>query len=259
MGVRQDSATHSKPSTSPRLGIIWQSSPTLTAKFLAGRAYRSPNAYESEYSQGQTYLSNPGLVTETILTNEFVLEWVEDAKTKWMLSLFNNKIDHIIHQVDMGGGGAGPFQYQNSNWHGMNGAELGLEKNTPANFKLRASVAYNHVQNDLVTNQGYSPKWIGKFSAGAPVFNNTACLTGEIQDITHRNYTWNAASYSLGSEILANATLSFPNVLAKGLQLQFRVTNLFNRHIADPAASEMPTPFIPQDGLNLLAKLDYAF
>lgn len=58
---------------------------------------------------------------------------------------------------------------------------------------------------------------------------------------------------------MANAAVTFPDVLAKGLQVQLRVTNLFDRRIQHPAATEMPTPLIPQNRRNLLAKLEYAF
>lgn len=259
MGLRMNSATRSQPTTSPRLGLIWQVSPEWTAKLLAGRAYRSPNAYESWFSQVPLYLNNPDLKPETIRTNEFVLEWMKDARTRWMLSLFDNKLDQLIQQVDTGGAGTGPFQYQNGNWVKVQGAELGVEKTTSSSMKLHASVAYNHAQNSLGTRQGNSPRWIGKVSASAPVFDHAAYLAGEIQAIGNRAFDWNATPYSVGSEVLANATLTFPNVLTKGLQFQLRVTNLLDRHVQDPASSEMPTPFIPQNGRNLLAKLDYAF
>ncbi len=259
LGLRLDSTTGSNSTVSPRLGLIWQASPTLTAKLLAGRAYRTPNAYESMWSQVPLYLNNPDLKPETIRTTEGVLEWISDAQTRWMLSLFDNQLNQLIHQVDTGGVGTGPFQYQNGSWARVRGAELGVEKTTSSSLKLRASVAYNHAQNDQGTSQGYSPSWIGKVSASAPLFEHAAYLAGDIHVIGNRNFTWNNTPYSVGSEIVANATLTIPNVLAKGLQVQLRVTNLLDRHVQDPASSEMPTPLIPQNGRNLLAKLDYAF
>ncbi len=255
LGLRLDSETNSNSTTSPRLGLIWQANPAWTAKLLTGRAYRSPNAYESGFSQGTLYLSNPNLQPEKIRTTEGVLEWLQNAQTRWVLSLFDNKLDQLIEQVDTGAG----LQYQNGNWVKVQGAELGVEKTTSTSMKLQSSIAYNHAQNGLGTSQGNSPNWIGKLSASAPVFDHAAYLAGEIQAIGNRTFDWNAAPYSVGSEVLANATLTFPNVLTKGLQFQLRVTNLFDRDVQVPASNEMPTPFIPQNGRDLMAKLDYAF
>ena len=93
----------------------------------------------------------------------------------------------------------------------------------------------------------------------APVFDHSAYLAAEAQAIGKRSYTWNDMPYEVGSEVLANATVTFPNVWAQGLQAQFRVTNLFNRDVQHPASVEMPSPTIPQRGRNLEAKIDYAF
>lgn len=66
LGLRLDSATGQDDTTSPRLGAIWQVAPDWTLKFLTGRAYRSPNAYEAQFGNGTSYLSNPSLQSETV-------------------------------------------------------------------------------------------------------------------------------------------------------------------------------------------------
>jgi iron complex outermembrane receptor protein len=257
LGLRLDQATGSQSTRSPRLGLIWQPNPAWTAKLLAGRAYRSANAYESQFGDGIHYLSNPGLQPETISTNEAVVEWLNSEQLRWQLSLYENKLDNLIQQMDTTG--TGVFQYQNQGWVRMYGAELGMEKITASNLKLRASISGNHAQDALGTTPDNSPSWIGKISVSAPVFDHSAYLAAEVQAIGSRSYTWNAAPYHVGSEVLPNATVTFPNVWAKGLQAQLRITNLFNRDVQDPAAAEMPTPTVPQYGRNLLAKLEYAF
>lgn len=259
LGLRLDSTTYSKSTFSPRLGLIWQVNNEWTAKLLAGRAYRSPNAYESQFGDGVNYLSNPNLLPEIIHTTEGVLEWLSDARSRWMLSVFDNRVDHLIRQVDTGGAGVGPFQYQNGTPVRMRGVELGVEKATGADLKLRTSIAYNQPQNSQGVHQENSPHWIGKVSVNAPVYAQSAFLAAELQANGPRSYDWNATHYGMGSEIFANATATFPDVLAKGMQLQLRVTNLFDRDMQHPAAAEMPTATIPQNGRNLMAKLEYAF
>ena len=259
LGLRVDSATHSASTSSPRLGLIWQPSQAWTAKLLTGRAYRSANAYESQFTDGLTYLSNPNLKPETIRTTEGVLEWLSSEQMRLQLSLYENRLNNLIQLVDTGGVGTGPFQYQNSGSVRVQGLELGLEKVTASNLKLRASVSGSHALNALGSKQDNSPSWTAKTSVSAPVFKQSAYLAADIQVIGRRSYTWDAAPYHVGSEVLANATATFPNVWVHGLQAQLRITNLFNRDIRHPASADMPTPLIPQNRRNVMAKLEYAF
>lgn len=259
LGLRHDDATAGNSTRSPRLGLIWQPSQAWTAKLLSGCAYRSANAYESQFGDGLDYLSNPGLQPETIHTTEGVLEWLSSERMRWQLSLYDNRLNNLIRQVDTGGTGAGPFQYRNSGWLRVQGLELGLEKITASDLKLRASISGSHARNALGSAQDNSPGWTAKTSASAPVFGQSAYLAADIQAIGRRSYTWGAAPYRVGSEVLANATLTFPNVWAHGLQAQLRITNLFDRDTQHPASAEIPAPLIPQNGRNVTAGLEYAF
>jgi iron complex outermembrane receptor protein len=257
LGLRMDSVTHSEPSRSPRLGLIWQPNGDWTAKLLVGRAYRSPNAYESQYANGITNLGNLSLKPETIQTTEGVLEWMNDGQTRWMLSIFDNKIDQLIHPVDMTG--TGVMQFQNGSWAQVRGSELGVEQTNSDKLRLRSSIAYNSASNGLDTRQENSPLWIGKFLLSAPVGGDAAYLAGDIQVIGNRSYIWQGTPYSVGSEILANATLTFPNVLTKGLQVQLRVSNLFNRQVQYPSSADMLTPITPGLGRILTTTVLYEF
>jgi len=257
LGMRSDSATYGETSNSPRLGLIWHANDAWTAKLLSGRAYRSPNNYESQYGNGIDYLSNPALQAETIQTTEGVLEWQSSKQTRWMLSLYQNKLNNLIQQVDTTG--TGVFQYQNGGWVQVQGVELGVEQGSADELKLRASIASNQATNDLGTTQGNSPEWIGKASMSLPVFKHSAYFAAEIQMVSSRSYVWNSETYSVPNEIVGNATLTFPDVLTKGLQAQLRIRNLFNSDIQHPASAEMPIPKIPQDGRSLFASISYAF
>jgi iron complex outermembrane receptor protein len=257
LGLRMDSATQSETSRSPRLGLIWQPNRDWTAKLLTGRAYRSPNAYESQYANAITNLGNPNLKPEIIQTTEGVLEWMNNGQTRWMLSLFDNKIDQLIHPVDTTGSGL--MQFQNGSWARVRGSELGVEQTNSDKMRLRSSIAYNAASNGLDTRQENSPVWIGKFLLSAPVGGDTAFLAGDIQVIGSRSYMWQSTPYSVGSEFLANATLTFPNALTKGLQVQLRVSNLFNRQVQYPSSGDMLTPITPGLGRILTTSVLYEF
>jgi len=256
LGLRLDKATGTKPSRSPRLGLIWQPAPAWTAKLLTGRAFRTANAYESQFTDGVNYLSNPDLQAETITTTEGVVEWLGKDKTRLQMSVYENKLENLIRQVDTGGF---VFQYQNGEGVKVRGLEVGLEKTTAADLKLRASVSASRPEDIQGIRPGNSPSWLAKAGVSTPIFNQLGFLAAEVHAIGSRSYTWNATPYQMGKQTVTNATLTFPNVLTIGMQLQLRVTNLFDQNIQHPAAEEMPTATIPQNGRNLMAKLDYAF
>jgi len=256
-GLRMDRATNSQSSRSPRLGLIWQPNADWTAKLLAGRAYRSPNGFESQYANGITNIANLNLQAETIQTTEAVLEWLKAGQTHWMLSLFDNKVDRLIHQVDTTG--TGVMQFQNGSWARMQGTELGVEHTNSDSLRLRSSIAYNTASNGLNTAQENSPIWIGKVSVSSPIVGYSAYLAGDLQATGSRSYVLQGTPYKIGSEFVANATLTFPNMLAKGLQGQLRLSNLFNRQVQFPSSADMPTPITPGYGRILSASISYEF
>jgi iron complex outermembrane receptor protein len=254
-GLRLDSATGQDATTSPRLAAIWQAAPDWTLKLLAGRAYRAANAYESQFGNGTTYLSNPSLQGETIRTTEGVVEWRSSEGTRWQVSLYQNQLDKLISQIDTGSG----LQFQNQGSTTVKGAELGLEQQQASGLLWRASVAFNQASSSLTASVDNSPRWLAKASASAPVWQGRMTLAGELQAIGPRDYTWNASPYAVPTEVLANLTATYPNLLRKGLTGQLRISNLFDHAIAHPASAEILIPTVPQPGREFSATLTYAF
>ena len=258
LGLRLDRSTTSDSRYSPRLALIWHPTAAWTAKLLTGRAYREANAYESKYEDGVSYLSNPGLKPETIRTSEGVLEWLGKNRIRWQLSIYENQLENLIRQVDTTGAPLSLFQYQNSDAMRVHGFEVGLEKTTAEDLKLRASISTSHVQSQQGIIHGNSPSWMAKASVSVPVLERSAYLAADARAISSRDFNWFGPA-SVLTEMVVDATATFPDVFTKGMQVQLRITNLFNRAIQHPASEEMPTATIPQDRRNLIAKLEYAF
>jgi iron complex outermembrane receptor protein len=254
-GLRLDSATGQDATTSPRLAAIWQAAPDWTLKLLAGRAYRAPNAYEAQFGNGTTYLSNPSLQGETIRTTEGVVEWRSSEGTRWQVSFYQNQLDKLISQVDTGSG----LQFQNLGSTTVKGAELGMEQKRASGLMWRASVALNQASSSVTASVDNSPRWLAKASASAPFWQGRMTLAGELQAIGPRDYSWNATPYAVPTEVLANLTATYPNLLSKGLTGQLRISNLLDRRMAHPASAEILVPTVPQPGRELSATLNYAF
>lgn len=255
MGLRLDSATGQNTTTSPRLGAVWHMAPNWTLKLLSGRAYRSPNVYESQFTNGGGYLNNLDLKGETIRTTEGVVEWRSDDRTRWQASLYQNRLANLIAQIDTGSG----LQFQNRGATTIVGAELGLEHKQPGGVMWRASLALNQASSSVTDSVDNSPQWIAKGSGSIPLWQNRMTLAGELQLVGPRNYLWNATSYSAPTEVLAHVTMTFPDLIGKGWRGQVRISNLFDRRIAHPASAEILSPTVSQPGRDISATLTYAF
>jgi len=74
LGLRLDHVERDGNALSPRLALVWRSTPDTTLRALYGRAHRAPNAYERDFEDGVTQLANPALRGETVNTVELVAD-----------------------------------------------------------------------------------------------------------------------------------------------------------------------------------------
>ncbi|MGZ8256187.1 MAG: TonB-dependent receptor plug domain-containing protein [Gallionella sp.] len=255
LGLRGDAATKAATVWSPRLGAVWQITPDWTTKLLAGRAYRSPSAYEKLFGDGINVLPNPNLRPETLDTRELVVAWRSSAVQQWQMSLFDNQWQNSIAQVDVNG--LGQLQFQNVGSAQQQGAELSWQMQREDAAHWTASWAHNrlaYVGKAVMT----SPRDIVK-AGYAYQLGDSVELAHELQFISARHYQWRGTPQSVASGWLFNATLSVPNWLWQGLRAQLRVEDLLNRAQNQPVSAEMLTPNVPSYGRTFSGKLDYAF
>lgn len=98
-GVRTDHYSDSGRTTNPRLALVWDASYNVTAKLLAGRAFRAPSFTEQHSVNNPVLGGNPDLRPETIQTVEAAVAWTVDARTQLNLSLFRYAMKDIIRGV----------------------------------------------------------------------------------------------------------------------------------------------------------------
>ena len=97
-GVRHDRYGDFGGTTNPRIALVWDASVNLTAKLLAGRAFRPPS-FNELYGINPVNSGNPQLAPETIASQEFVLNWQANNKLALSLNVFDYKYDSIIRSV----------------------------------------------------------------------------------------------------------------------------------------------------------------
>lgn len=254
-GLRHDSFSAGDPATSPRLGLIWLLNDATTFKLLAGRAYRLPNAYESDYANGVSYLANPALAPETIRTIEAVWEQKFGRQQHLRLSIFDYKMANLIAQVDTGGG---LLQYQNQPDIQAHGLEAAWRTQWDNGAQLAASLGLNHTEDASGQRPGYSPRWVSKLRASLPWPGERWMLSAELQANSATDYQWNGTPQQLAARAVVDTTLTTAR-LAPGLEGHLRVRNLFDRRYDHPGSSEAPVPAIPADRRTLEVELRYGF
>src|SRR5207244_1424933 len=70
LGLRLDTSRYRRNSVSPRVALIRENPVGWTYKFLYGRAFRNPSAFDLFYDDGQTAVANPHLRPERADTFE---------------------------------------------------------------------------------------------------------------------------------------------------------------------------------------------
>lgn len=98
-GLRYDNYSDFGSTFNPRLALVWQAHYNLTAKLLAGRAFRPPSFAEQFNINNPIAIGNPSLQPETINTYELAFNYQPTGTLQTNLSLFRYKMDDILRFV----------------------------------------------------------------------------------------------------------------------------------------------------------------
>lgn len=253
LGIRLDQSQVGGAKLSPRVALIWQASQRTTLKALYGRAYRAPNAYERDYSDGITQVANPGLRGESIDTEELVADHRVSRDLALRASLYRWTIRDIIALgTDPVSGFA---QYQSDGTVNASGLELSADRTWTWGGRLRGSIALQDVAYANGGKLDNSPHWLGKLNFSTPLPWQRLRLGYELQYDSKRQAI---DGTELSGYYLANLNLRAESVL-KGLDLSLGIYNLFDRRYQHPAADTNWQRALVQDGRTVLARFDFRF
>jgi len=253
-GVRYDHYDSFGSTTNPRLAAIYQPSQHESLKFIYGRAFRAPNAYERFYGDNNLMVglkANPDLKPETI--NTYEIAWDKTLSARWQshAGLFHYKINNLIsQQLDPADG---LLVFQNVDDARTTGLELGLDGQFDG-WQLKSSLTSQHAYDDN-TDQWLvnSPRVLGKLGLTFPVWNQWQA--GSELMYTSRRRTMTGET---GGFVVANASFSRRDLLP-GLDASLGIYNLFDKEYGDPADAINLQETIRQDGRVFRVKLDYRF
>ena len=253
LGLRADANSEASVSTNPRAGLIWQASPSTTFKALAGRAYRNPNAFERDFSDGTTQVANPSLRGEDVDTLELLADHRLDAQTAVRASLYHWRMDDLI------GLGHDPVsgltQYRSVQNVRTKGLELSLDRTWQAGSRLRGSLSLQQTSfadGSAVLN---SPARLFKLLVSTPLLSMGGNLAYELHAESPRLAL---DGTRLGGYGVSNLYLRW-DTLAKGWELGLGISNLFDKRYAQPAADTNWQNALVQDGRSLRLQASYRF
>ena len=271
-GLRYDHDSISGGSMSPRMALIRHWSPDTTLKLIHGGAYRSPNAFELYYHDGDgdeaTQRANPDLSPERIRASEIAWSRRFGVRTLVQASLYRYRIRGMIIQVDEPAPEAaeaaapqadapllaeGVLVFRNAGRARAEGIEFSAEHRWSGGARLRASYAHARVEDHTGRTPVNSPRHTASANLALPLAGERLLAGIEARHVaTRRGDVAPVDDYTL-----AHLTLTWrPNA---AWELQAGLRNLFDARYADPAGSAFLQNAIEQDGRGFLLRATRGF
>ena len=254
-GLRHDGYDTFGGTTNPRLALIVSPGEATSIKFLYGKAFRGPNAYELYYNDGGfSQKNNPALRPETIQTYEVALEHSFGSRLRGAASVYQYRIKNLTNlETD-------PLDllliFENVDRVKAQGAEVELDGKLGRSLDARASYAWQKSENELTGDTlSNSPRHMAKLGLAKAMARERFQAGLELQYLGSRD---TVSGGRTGSYVLTNLTLLSRN-WKNGPTLSLSVYNLFDRHYGDPGGEEHVQEVIPQDGRNYRLQVKYDF
>lgn len=135
-GLRHDHYSDFGGTTNPRVALVWDAAYNLTAKLMAGSAFRPPSFTEMFAVNNPVVTGNPTLKPEKTRTLEGALSW--QAAPNWHIgaNVYRFQMDNIIQLVN--------FVYQNTGELTGHGLELESVWTASSSLKFTGNYSYQH-------------------------------------------------------------------------------------------------------------------
>jgi outer membrane receptor for ferrienterochelin and colicins len=247
LGLRIDKSHNYRDFVSPRGALIYQRF-QWTVKFLYGRSFRNPSAFQLYYSDGLSGLANPNLRPEWADTAEVDVERKLGRRMNLLAAAYGYNLHDYVLGVQLPDG---LIQYQNTPKIQAKGIELEIN-GRPTNW-LEATASYavqrarDYNADGVVEN---SPDYLAKLRFAAPLGRRFDLSSGMQYESTRRTLAanWVAPVY------LADFTLTSKNLL-RDFDVRLGVRNAFNRSYSDSVELYTIVDSMPQPGRTFFVEL----
>jgi outer membrane receptor for ferrienterochelin and colicins len=249
IGARFDGSKNYSSFLSPRVALVYQATAKTDYKFLVGRAFRNPSAFEEFYDDGVSQVRNLTLRPEQADTFEVAAEHRFTKKVSGLVTVYHYQLRDLIQAVTLD---SGLLQYQNVNQAHATGVEMELGGKLFREFETTASLALQRVGLDQAPYQvSNSPQAVGKLRGALPLLKNRLQAAAALQYLSSRRTLGDAV---VPAYWLADLTLT-TNRLHPDFDVQFGVRNLFNRAYYDPVSGGLIYDQLLENGRSVYVKL----
>lgn len=235
-GLRHDRYSDFGGTTNPRVALVWDASLDVTAKLMAGRAFRAPSFNEVYSITNPVAIGNPDLLPELVTTVEAAASWQARRDLQVNLSLFRYDMKDTIRLV-------GGKYFNTGALHG-NGGELEAVWEASRSMRLTGSYSWQtSIDESTQQDAGYAPhnhvygradwRFAGNWMAGAQLnwVSDRRRAAGDVRP--------KIADYTTVDVNLATAAKHQHWSFALGLR------NIFNADVREPSVA--PGTAIPND------------
>ena len=235
---------------SPRASVVFAATPKRSFKYLLGRAFRAPNAYEFDYLTNG--VRNYALRSETLTTTEVAWEEYVGTWLRTSVSVYANRVNRLITLTS---DDDGALMYGNACRVLARGFELEGEFKAANGVQTLASYAWQRGEDrDKRSELVNSPAHLAKFRVSGRGATKRSTLAFEIQAMSSR-LLLDGGSASAH----ATADLRYVQPVNARLNITVSVRNMFGTIYSDPASEEHLQEAIPQDGRTVRVGLQWAW
>jgi iron complex outermembrane receptor protein len=236
----------------PRTAFIVMPSPARSFKYLYGRAFRAPNAYErSDYYFGSRVA---GLSPESIDTHEFVWEQYASDWLRASVSTYWYKADRLITVIDDPTAFLG-LTYVNEGQVRAKGVELETQMRLVKGAEAHVSYAFQNATDHTTGLQlANSPRQMIKGRISAPLLGHGSSVGLEVLGIGSR---LTVSGNEVAGATTANVTVVKP--LGRSFELLGTMRNVFDVSYADPASDQHLQETLPRNGRTFHVGIGWKF
>jgi outer membrane receptor protein involved in Fe transport len=244
LGLRYDMSAYRRDFVSPRAALIYTRSEWVY-KFLYGRSFRNPSAFQLYYGDGIADAANPNLRSESADTVEVDAERKLGKRMNLLTSAYGYRLRNVLVGMYLPNG---LLQYQNTDGIRAEGVELELN-GRPINWlEATASYAYQRSRDDSTLEN--SPEHLAKLRFAVPLGQKLDISSGMQYDSSR----WTLGGISLKPVYLADFTLTSQHLLRE-FDVRLGVRNAFNLGYSDPIALNPAVDTMPQPGRTVFVEL----
>jgi len=248
LGVRLDASYYRRNFVSPRAALIYQPASGWTYKFLYGRAFRNPSAFDLFYNDGLRAVANPVAHPEKADTVEIDVERKIGKSMNLIASAYGYRLRDFLEGVYTT---AGLIQTQNTGQIHATGLEIEMNGRPAEWLEATASYAIQRSTDDIAkAGLPNSPDHLAKLRFAVPLGRKFDASSG----MQYYSSRLTLAGARVRDVYLADFTLTSHRLLPN-FDIQFGMRNGLNRNYADPTALDSRVDSMTQPGRSFFVEL----